>query len=56
MRLSDLISNVGPTTYTLVSLVIFFSVFVAITIAMMRPSERAEQARARQLPLEDGDE
>jgi cbb3-type cytochrome oxidase subunit 3 len=56
MRLSDLIPHLGPTTYTLVSLVIFFSVFVGITIAMMRPSARAEQAHARLLPLEDGDE
>jgi cbb3-type cytochrome oxidase subunit 3 len=53
IRLSELVSRIGSATFPIVSLVIFLAVFVAVTIAALRPSARAEQQRARHLPLDD---
>lgn len=56
MRLSELVSDLTPATFTIVGTVIFFTVFVAITIRTFLPSERAEQRRALEIPLDDGAE
>jgi len=53
MRLSELVSQLGTTTFQIVATLIFVAVFLAITVRTLRPAARAEQARARELPLED---
>jgi cbb3-type cytochrome oxidase subunit 3 len=55
MRLSELVSRIGSSTFPILALVIFLAVFVAVAIATLRPGARADQRRARNLPLE-GDE
>lgn len=53
MRLSELVSDLTPATFTIVATVIFFVVFVTITIRTFLPGARAEQRRALELPLRD---
>jgi cbb3-type cytochrome oxidase subunit 3 len=53
MRLSELVSHIGSSTFPIISLAIFLTVFVAVAIAALRPGARAEQRRARTLPLDD---
>jgi hypothetical protein len=55
MRLSELVADLTPATFTIVATVIFVAVFVAITIRTFHPRGRAEQRRALQLPLDDGE-
>jgi len=54
MRLSELMSALGPTGLTEVALLIFLVVFflVAARAWWTRPQEREQHAR---LPLDDGD-
>lgn len=54
MRLSELVSNLTPTTFTVIGLVIFFAVFVAICVRTFWPGSAEEQRRANRLPLEGG--
>ena len=53
MRLSDVMSHAGLAWYAEIALVIFFAVFVAIAIAVLRPSRKSELERAGRMPLED---
>jgi cbb3-type cytochrome oxidase subunit 3 len=53
MRLSELVSNLTPTQYTQVALVIFLVVFVGIVIYVFSRRNRETFERARSLPLED---
>jgi cbb3-type cytochrome oxidase subunit 3 len=53
MRLSELVSDLTPATFTMIGTVIFFTVFVAVTVRAFWPSARAEQRRALRLPLSD---
>jgi cbb3-type cytochrome oxidase subunit 3 len=54
MRLSELVSNLTPATFTIVATVIFVAVFVGVVIRTFRPGAREEQRRALELPLDDG--
>jgi hypothetical protein len=57
MRLSELVSDLTPATFTIVGLILFFAVFVAITIRTFWPGTGDAHRRANQLPLEgDADE
>lgn len=53
MRLSELVSNMTPSTMTEIALVIFLCVFAAITARTLRRSARARCEEAAQLPLFD---
>lgn len=55
MRLSELVSNLTPTTYTVIGLCIFVATFVAIVARTFWPGSAEEQQRINHLPLE-GDE
>jgi hypothetical protein len=55
MRLSELVSNLTPATFTIVATVIFVAVFVTVAIRAFLPGARAEQRRALELPLDDGE-
>jgi hypothetical protein len=54
MRLSELMSALGPTGLTEVALLLFLAVFFAVGIRAWwsRPADRERNA---QLPLDDGD-
>jgi hypothetical protein len=54
MRLSELVSDLTPATFTIVALVIFFAVFVAIAIRTFWPGSADEHRRNNLLPLDDG--
>jgi|RhiMetdeSRZDD1v2_1073273.scaffolds.fasta_scaffold623347_2 cbb3-type cytochrome oxidase subunit 3 len=54
MRLSELVSDLTPATFTIVAMVIFLAVFVGVAIRTFRPGAREEHRRALQLPLDDG--
>ena len=57
MRLSELVSDLTPATFTIVGLILFFTVFVAITVRTFWPGSGEAQRRANLLPLEgDADE
>lgn len=53
MRMSDLVSNMTPSTMTEIALVIFVAVFAAISLRTLRRSARARGEEAAQLPLLD---
>ena len=53
MRLSELVSKLTPATFTIVALLIFFAVFLAVTYRTLRPGARADQQRAVGLPLDE---
>jgi cbb3-type cytochrome oxidase subunit 3 len=55
MRLSDVVSHAGLAGYAEIALVIFFVVFVAVSIAVLRPSRRRELERAARMPLDDAE-
>ncbi len=53
MRMSDLVSNMTPSTMTEIALVIFVAVFAAISLRTLRRGARALGEEAAQLPLFD---
>jgi cbb3-type cytochrome oxidase subunit 3 len=53
MRLSELISQLSPTQYTEIALVLFLGVFAAVSVRAFRRSQRAVQEAARHAPLAD---
>lgn len=53
MRLSDIVSHAGLAIYAQIALVIFILAFIAIVIAVFRPSRKAAFDRFRHLPLDD---
>ena len=53
IRLSEVVSQLGSSTFPIVSMAIFLVVFVAVAIHALRPAARDEQSRAATLPLED---
>lgn len=53
MRLSELVSNLTPTTMTEIALVIFLCVYALITLRTLRRSVKAQGDEAAQLPLCD---
>lgn len=55
MRLSELVSNLTPSTFTIIALVIFLAVFVGITLRTFWPGSSKEHARNVLLPLEGDD-
>lgn len=54
MRLSELVSQMTTTTFTVIGLVLFVSVFAGIVIRAYWPGTAAAHDRNAQLPL-DGD-
>jgi cbb3-type cytochrome oxidase subunit 3 len=54
MKLSDIMAYAGLSFYAQVALVLFFGVFVAITIRTFLPSRQQDMDAAARLPLEDG--
>ena len=54
MKLSDIMSNAGLAIYAQVALVLFFGVFIAVTIRTYAPSRRGVLDDAALLPLDDG--
>lgn len=53
MKLSDIMGNAGLSFYAQVALVIFFGVFIAVTLYTWKPSRRAELNDAAMIPLND---
>lgn len=53
MKLSDIMSHAGLSSYAEVALVLFLGVFIAITIRTFLPSRSRELYEASLLPLED---
>lgn len=53
MKLSDIMANAGLSFYAQVALVLFFGVFVAVTIRTWAPSRRQALQDAALLPLHD---
>jgi cbb3-type cytochrome oxidase subunit 3 len=53
MRMSDLVSNMTPSTMTEIALVLFVAVFLAISIRTLRHTARARCEEAARLPLCD---
>jgi cbb3-type cytochrome oxidase subunit 3 len=53
MKLSDIMGNAGLSFYAQVALVIFFGVFVAVTLYTWKPSRKQELDEAAMLPLND---
>lgn len=53
MKLSDIMSHAGLSSYAQVALVIFLTVFIAIVIRTFWPSRNAELQEAALLPLDD---
>lgn len=53
MKLSDIMSHAGLSFYAQVALLIFLTVFIAITIRTFLPSRRNELREAALLPLDD---
>ena len=55
MRLSDVMSNMGLTSFAEIGLVLFFLVFVGIVIYTFLKRNRKKYEEASMLPLEDDD-
>jgi cbb3-type cytochrome oxidase subunit 3 len=55
MRLSDVMSNMGLTSFAEIALVLFFLVFVGIVIYTFLRRNRKKYQEASMLPLEDDD-
>lgn len=53
MRMSELVSNMTPSTMTEIALILFVIVFVAVTSRVMRRKARVQCDEAAQLPLFD---
>jgi cbb3-type cytochrome oxidase subunit 3 len=53
MKLSDIMSNAGLSGYAEIALVLFFGVFILITIRTFAPSRSRELQEAAMLPLDD---
>ena len=55
MRLSDVMSNMGLTSFAEIGLVLFFLVFVGIVIYTFLKRNRKKYEEASMLPLQDDD-
>lgn len=53
MRLSDIMSNAGLSTYAEIALVIFLIAFLLITLSVFAPSRKQEFDEASRMPLDD---
>ncbi|TFG45521.1 MAG: cbb3-type cytochrome c oxidase subunit 3 [Gemmatimonadales bacterium] len=53
MRLSDIMSNAGLSTYAEIALVIFLIAFLLIAVSVFAPSRRKEFEEASRMPLDD---
>lgn len=53
MRLSELVSQLSPTTYTQIALVIFLVTFAGIVLHACARGNRELFEHARHLPLDD---
>lgn len=54
MRLTDIMSGSGLSSYAIVGLLIFMAAFIAIVVVTFLPSRKGEFDRASKLPLDDG--
>lgn len=55
MKLSDVMSHMGLSSYAEVALLIFFAVFVGVTLYVLRSDKKAAFERAARLPLDDSE-
>lgn len=53
MRMSDIVSSLGLTTFPIVGMALFLSVFVGVLVRVTSRRARAELERAAMLPLAD---
>ncbi len=53
MRLTDIMSNAGLSSYAEVALILFVLAFIGIVIATFLPSRKREMDRAAHLPFDD---
>jgi cbb3-type cytochrome oxidase subunit 3 len=53
VKLSDIMAHAGLSFYAQVALVLFFGVFVAVTLRTWAPSRRRELQDAALLPFQD---
>lgn len=54
MRLTDIMSGAGLSSYTIIAMILFMAAFVAIAVWLFLPRNKREFDRAGRLPLEDG--
>ncbi|MHB1328792.1 MAG: cbb3-type cytochrome oxidase subunit 3 [Gemmatimonadales bacterium] len=54
MKLSDIMSNAGLSTYAQIALVLFLIAFVLIVWWVFRPSARSRWRADKMIPLDDG--
>lgn len=55
MSLTDIVSHLGLSAFPAIGLIIFFAVFLAVTVRALRTPRQAARAWAA-LPLEDAPE
>lgn len=55
MKLSDVMSHMGLSSYAEVALLIFFAVFVGIAVYVLRSDKQGVFDRAARLPLDDSE-
>lgn len=55
MKLSDVMSAAGLSTYAVVALVLFVIAFLAIVVRTFAPGSAAQHARDARLPLDDAE-
>jgi cbb3-type cytochrome oxidase subunit 3 len=53
MRLADIMSGAGLSTYAEIALVIFLLAFLLIAVVVFAPSRREEFESASRMPLDD---
>jgi cbb3-type cytochrome oxidase subunit 3 len=53
MRLSELVSNLTPATFSTVGMIVFLAVFVAVCVRTFWPGQEEAHRRANLLPLDD---
>ncbi|MCB9589914.1 MAG: cbb3-type cytochrome c oxidase subunit 3 [Polyangiaceae bacterium] len=53
MKLSEIMSNMGLTSYAEIGLLIFFAVFIAVVFRVYSKKHQSEYEAARLMPLDD---
>ncbi len=54
MRLTDIVSGAGLSSYAVIGLLIFFAAFVAIVWWIFSPRRRASLEAKKQIPFDEG--
>jgi len=55
MRLTDIMSGAGLTTYAVIAMILFLVAFLAIVVRLFAPGRRAELESKKHIPFTDGE-